>query len=72
MCVYQLVQEIESRAIQSQQQMAITKAQLTAKNRDARLLELTSKELGALSKDTNTYEGVGKMWVCFLPSSVYS
>jgi Prefoldin subunit. len=61
----QLVQEIESRAIVSQQQIGIVKAQIGAKQRDIRLLELTSSELGALSKDTNVYEGVGKMYVLF-------
>jgi prefoldin subunit 1 len=30
-----------------------------------RLLELTSDELGQVPKDTNVYEGVGKMWVTF-------
>lgn len=57
----QLLQEIEARAISSQQQMGITKAQITAKQREIRLLELTSKEVGALPKDTKVYEGVGKM-----------
>lgn len=63
----QLVQEIESRAIVSQQQIGIVKTQISAKQRDIRLLELTSSELGTLSKDTNVYEGVGKMYVFFSP-----
>ncbi|BDD58487.1 hypothetical protein MPDQ_002331 [Monascus purpureus] len=58
-----VVQEIETRAIQSQQQIAIVKAQITAKQRETRLLELTSKEISTLPKDTKTYEGVGKMFV---------
>jgi prefoldin subunit 1 len=57
----QLLQEIETRAVQSQQQLNITKAQITAKQRETRLLELTSKEIGSLPKETNVYEGVGKM-----------
>ncbi|KAL4910687.1 hypothetical protein BDW74DRAFT_141653 [Aspergillus multicolor] len=58
-----LLQEIESRVITSQQQIGITKAQMTSKNRDIRLLELTSKELGTLPTETKVYEGVGKMFV---------
>lgn len=57
----QLMQEIESRANFSQQQLQIVKAQMAAKQRDIRLLQLTSKELDTLPKGTNVYEGVGKM-----------
>ncbi|GAD95662.1 prefoldin subunit 1, putative [Paecilomyces variotii No. 5] len=65
-----LVQEIESRAIVSQQQLGLVKAQIGSKQRDIRLLELTSTELGALPKDTNVYEGVGKMFVATPISTV--
>ncbi|KAJ9215208.1 hypothetical protein DTO166G4_3286 [Paecilomyces variotii] len=65
-----LVQEIESRAIVSQQQLGLVKAQIGAKQRDIRLLELTSTELGGLPKETNVYEGVGKMFVATPISSV--
>ncbi|OJJ57476.1 hypothetical protein ASPSYDRAFT_58994 [Aspergillus sydowii CBS 593.65] len=58
-----LLQEIEARVITSQQQIGITKAQMTSKNRDIRMLELTSKEIGSLPGDTRVYEGVGKMFV---------
>lgn len=57
----QLLLEIEGRAVASQQQMGITKAQMTAKQRDIRMLQLTSKELSELPSETNVYEGVGKM-----------
>ncbi|KAH8697492.1 putative prefoldin subunit 1 [Talaromyces proteolyticus] len=58
-----LVQEIEARAISSQQQINIVKAQISTKQRDIRLLQLTSSELQSLPKDTNVYEGVGKMFI---------
>ncbi|KAJ5086616.1 hypothetical protein NUU61_007923 [Penicillium alfredii] len=58
-----LLQEIESRAISSQQQMQLTKAHMTAKQRDIRMLQLTSKELSELPSETPVYEGVGKMFV---------
>ena len=57
----QLLQEIEAQAITSAQQLNITKAQITAKQKNIRLLELTSKEIGSLPKETKVYEGVGKM-----------
>ncbi|EEQ88103.1 hypothetical protein RJZ56_005235 [Blastomyces dermatitidis] len=58
-----LVQEIESRAIAAQQQINIVKSQITGKQRELRLLELTSSEISQLPKETNIYEGVGKMFV---------
>ena len=39
---------------------------MTAKQRDVRLLELTSSELKSLPGDTKVYEGVGKMCVSHL------
>jgi len=58
-----LVQEIESRALAAQQQINVVKTQITSKQRDARLLELTSSEISQLPRGTNVYEGVGKMFV---------
>ncbi|EER45329.1 conserved hypothetical protein [Histoplasma capsulatum var. duboisii H88] len=58
-----LVQEIESRAIATQQQINIVRSQITGKQRELRLLELTSNEISQLPKETNVYEGVGKMFV---------
>ncbi|KAI1929600.1 hypothetical protein LOZ65_001688 [Ophidiomyces ophidiicola] len=60
-----LVQEIEAQAIASQQQIGLVKSQITAKQRDMRLSELTSNELGQVPPNTNVYEGVGKMCVKF-------
>ncbi|KAL7274160.1 hypothetical protein RUND412_002941 [Rhizina undulata] len=58
-----LMQEIESQALFSQQQLSIVKSQMAAKQRDIRLLQLTSTELATLPKETRVYEGVGKMFV---------
>ncbi|KAH0545008.1 hypothetical protein FGG08_000934 [Glutinoglossum americanum] len=58
-----LVQEIESRALQAQQQINVVKAQIAAKQRDIRLLQLTSSEVGSLPKNTKVYEGIGKMFI---------
>lgn len=62
------MQEIEARAIQSQQQLQIVTGQIGAKQRETRLLQLTSRELDTLPKSTKVYEGVGKMCVFFWPS----
>ncbi|PLN85351.1 prefoldin subunit 1 [Aspergillus taichungensis] len=61
--IQKLYQEIEAQLINSQQQIGICKAQISTKQRDIRLMELTSKEMGSLPKDTSVYEGVGKMFV---------
>ncbi|MCJ1252497.1 hypothetical protein MMC24_000303 [Lignoscripta atroalba] len=59
----QLVQEIESQAILAQREINVVKTAISAKQRDVRLLELTTTEVRSLPKDTNVYEGVGKMFV---------
>lgn len=58
----QLLQEIEAKAAFSQQQLGIVRSQLAAKQRESRLLELSSTELAALPTDTPVYDGVGKMY----------
>ncbi|CAG8980051.1 hypothetical protein HYALB_00009260 [Hymenoscyphus albidus] len=58
-----LVQEIETQAIQSQQQIATVKSQIALKQREMRMLQLTSSEVSTLPTDTPVYEGVGKMFV---------
>ncbi|KAI9827573.1 MAG: hypothetical protein M1832_004923 [Thelocarpon impressellum] len=58
-----LAQEIESRALQAEQAIGGVKAQIAAKQRDGRLLQLTTSEVRSLPTGTNVYEGVGKMFV---------
>jgi len=58
-----LLQDIEARANQSQQQIQVVRGQIAAKQRDIRLNQLTAKEIESLPKGTNVYEGVGKMFV---------
>ncbi len=57
----QLAQEIESQALSAQREINIVKTAVAAKQRDIRMLELTSTEVRQLSKDTKVYQGVGKM-----------
>lgn len=55
------MQEIESQAILAQREIHVVKTAVSAKQRDVRLLELTTSEVKALPRDTNVYEGIGKM-----------
>ena len=57
----QLLHEVESQAVLSQQQISQTHAEINSKKRDARLNDLTSEELGQLARPAKVYEGVGKM-----------
>ena len=61
MLMIQLAQEIESQALSAQREINIVKAAITAKQRDIRMLELTSTEVKQLAQDTKVYQGVGKM-----------
>jgi len=53
--------EIEQKSVLSSQQIAVVKQQISAKNRESRILQLTANEVEALPRDTHIYEGVGKM-----------
>lgn len=57
----QLLQEIEQKNTQAQQQISLVKAQIAAKNREKRLVQLTVAELNSLPAETPVYDGVGKM-----------
>ncbi|KAH8156916.1 hypothetical protein CIB48_g11334 [Xylaria polymorpha] len=58
-----LLREVETQAIASQQQIALTRTQQAAKQREMRMAQLTRTELSSLPAETNVYEGVGKMFV---------
>ncbi|TRX98186.1 hypothetical protein FHL15_000831 [Xylaria flabelliformis] len=58
-----LLREVETQAIASQQQIALTRTQQAAKQREMRMAQLTRTELLSLPAETNVYEGVGKMFV---------
>jgi prefoldin subunit 1 len=57
------VEEIETKAQLAQREINVVKTAVSSKQRDVRLLELTSVELKGLPADTRVYEGVGKMYV---------
>lgn len=57
----QLALEIESQAQSAQREINIVKTAVASKQRDIRMLELTSSEVKGLEKGTKIYQGVGKM-----------
>jgi len=56
-----VLKEIEAKAQFSAQQLQIVRGQMTSKQREKRMLELSSKELATIPKETPVYDGVGKM-----------
>ncbi|OHE91769.1 prefoldin subunit [Colletotrichum orchidophilum] len=58
-----LIREIESQAIVAQQQIGQARTQMTAKQREMRMVRLTLDEVSSLPSDLNVYEGVGKMFI---------
>lgn len=59
----QLLREIETNHVKSQQEISLARSQLASKQREKRLAQLTSTEISSLAPGTPLYEGVGKMWV---------
>ncbi|CAG8543362.1 21979_t:CDS:2 [Cetraspora pellucida] len=52
--------ELQNRLIEDNRKLVLVKTQISTKERDKRLAELTKRELSALDKDTRTYKSVGK------------
>ena len=57
------MQEIEIQAAAAQQQIGLARSQMTAKQRERRLVRLTLDEMENLPNEAVVYEGVGKMYV---------
>jgi prefoldin subunit 1 len=55
--------QIQQTAIQSHRALNTARQQITVKERERRILQLTIKELDQVEKDVNVYKGVGKMCV---------
>ncbi|KAK9381613.1 Prefoldin [Kockiozyma suomiensis] len=58
-----VVQEIELRIIQSQMELSSVRQQISQKERDIRLTDLTMKELRDIPPTVGVWEGVGKMFM---------
>lgn len=61
------MREIESQALAAQQQIGLARGQMTAKQREQRLVKLTLSELASVPEDAVIYEGIGKMYVHHQP-----
>lgn len=57
----QVLADIEARAVSSAQSLQQVNAQISASEREKRMLQLTQTELASYSSDTPVYTGVGKM-----------
>ncbi|KAK9456786.1 Prefoldin [Dipodascopsis uninucleata] len=58
-----ILQEIEVRVVQAQLELTSVKQQISQKQRDIRLNELTTKELSEVPETVGVWEGVGKMFL---------
>ncbi|KAI1435036.1 Prefoldin beta-like protein [Xylaria sp. CBS 124048] len=67
-----LLREVETQAIASQQQIALTRTQQAARQREMRMAQLTRTEISSLPADTKVYEGVGKMFISLPVSEINS
>jgi hypothetical protein len=70
----QILVQIQQTAVQSQRGLNATRQQLTAKERERRIVQLTAEEIGQLDSNVNLYKGVGKMCSDFmsLSASIYA
>lgn len=59
----QILNQIQTTAVQSQRALSIARQQTAAKDRERRIMQLTIDEIGHIEGDVNLYKGVGKMCV---------
>ncbi|KAF8480987.1 Prefoldin [Russula ochroleuca] len=55
--------QIQQTAVQSQRALTVTRQQVTNKERERRILQLTVSEISQTEDSVNVYRGVGKMFV---------
>ncbi|WRT69863.1 uncharacterized protein IL334_006854 [Kwoniella shivajii] len=60
-----ILQQIQQQAISSQKQLSIVRAQIQSKEKERKILALTTRELGHVPRDDSStmYKGVGKMFI---------
>lgn len=57
----QILLQIQQTAVQSQRSLSLTRAQVSTKERERKILQLTINEVQSMEGDVNMYKGVGKM-----------
>jgi hypothetical protein len=60
---HQILDQIQTTAVQSQRALSVARQQTTVKERERRILQLTIDEIDHMESDVNLYKGVGKMFV---------
>ncbi|KAJ3482950.1 hypothetical protein NLI96_g6639 [Meripilus lineatus] len=55
--------QIQQTAVQSQRALNVSRQQMSAKERERRILQLTIAEIDSLDDSVNLYRGVGKMFL---------
>ncbi|TPX67772.1 hypothetical protein SpCBS45565_g03588 [Spizellomyces sp. 'palustris'] len=55
--------EIQNKIVETSRQLSIVRAQLSTRDREKRVCELTVKELSSLDSNTGSYRAVGKMFI---------
>ncbi|KAJ9107492.1 hypothetical protein QFC21_000946 [Naganishia friedmannii] len=60
-----ILEQIQQQAVASQRSLSIVNAQITSKNREKKILELTTRQLNAIPRDEQVkmYKGVGKAFI---------
>ncbi|KAJ9110577.1 hypothetical protein QFC20_002906 [Naganishia adeliensis] len=60
-----ILEQIQQQAVGSQRSLSIVNAQITSKNREKKILELTTQQLNAIPRAENVkmYKGVGKAFI---------
>ncbi|CAI2180759.1 4051_t:CDS:2 [Funneliformis geosporum] len=58
-----VLNELQNRLAEHKRQLSNVKVQITLKEREKRMAELTKKELSAIEKDTKTYKSIGKAFI---------
>lgn len=62
--IRQILLQIQQTAVQSQRALNVSRQQMTAKERERRILQLTIDEISQMDNEVNLYKGIGKMYVC--------
>ncbi|KAF4604742.1 hypothetical protein EYR40_003520 [Pleurotus pulmonarius] len=55
--------QIQQTAVQSQRALNVSRQQMTAKERERRILQLTIDEISQMDNEVNLYKGIGKMFM---------
>ncbi|KAF7436306.1 hypothetical protein PC9H_003135 [Pleurotus ostreatus] len=55
--------QIQQTAVQSQRALNVSRQQMSAKERERRILQLTIDEISQMDNEVNLYKGIGKMFM---------